>query len=304
MDEALLAGGTIRTSQLGFGTSVLMGRVSAAASRRALDTAFAAGITHFDTARAYGYGEAERVVGHFIRDKRRQVTVTTKAGIRPPARSTLLSTLRVIAKGVVALAPSLRQTVRRTAARAVAPGQFDVAAITASLEMSLRELDTDYIDLFLLHECRPSDLNDELFSALESFVQAGKIRAFGIGTQREATHEIVESQQRFAAVVQVANSLARPADRAVRAVPFISHSIFAGDLEAIAALVPARNERATSAGDVRRAMLEYALRSNPHGVTLFSSTNPTHIDDNARNARASRRFSDVELDALVAGLSS
>jgi aryl-alcohol dehydrogenase-like predicted oxidoreductase len=51
-----------------------------------LERAFALGITHFDVARAYGFGRAEGILGKFLRGRRDQVTVATKLGLQPPRR--------------------------------------------------------------------------------------------------------------------------------------------------------------------------------------------------------------------------
>ena len=58
---------------LGFGTAAIMGRLSRRRGLAALERAHAAGIRHFDTARSYGWGEAERVVGIFLRSHAREV---------------------------------------------------------------------------------------------------------------------------------------------------------------------------------------------------------------------------------------
>ncbi len=76
-----------QTTQLGLGCGSVMGVLGWADSTRLLETAFHAGIRHFDVAPAYGYGEAERCLGAFLARHPGEVTVTTKFGI-PPASST------------------------------------------------------------------------------------------------------------------------------------------------------------------------------------------------------------------------
>lgn len=51
-------------------------------SRETMQHAINRGITHFDTAIGYGDGHSERLVGEFIKDKREQVYLATKGGIR------------------------------------------------------------------------------------------------------------------------------------------------------------------------------------------------------------------------------
>ena len=50
---------------------------------RLLETAYAHGIRHFDTAPLYGQGEAESLLGQFSRGKRDSITITTKFGLIP-----------------------------------------------------------------------------------------------------------------------------------------------------------------------------------------------------------------------------
>src|SRR5580692_13107372 len=77
-------------SRLGFGCAPMGSRYGKRESLRALGEAFDRGVTYFDVARSYGYGDAEGILGSFIRDKRDRVIVATKFGIEPlestPAR--------------------------------------------------------------------------------------------------------------------------------------------------------------------------------------------------------------------------
>ena len=60
----------IPLSHLGFGCAPIMGRISKSHALRALAFSFDCGVTHFDVARSYGFGQAEEIVGGFIKGKR------------------------------------------------------------------------------------------------------------------------------------------------------------------------------------------------------------------------------------------
>jgi predicted oxidoreductase len=125
-------------------------------AKAALAAAVEAGYTHFDHADIYAHGECERVFGDFLRENpglREKVLITTKCGIRWPADS----------------APD-------------APHRYDFSAewISQSCEGSLKRLQVDTIDVYLLH--RPDVLMepDEVAKAFDTLQQAGKVRTFGV----------------------------------------------------------------------------------------------------------------------------
>jgi len=62
--EIVVPGLAVRTPAVGFGCSSLTGTGPRNANR-VLQTAFDAGVRHFDTARYYGYGEGEGILGRF-----------------------------------------------------------------------------------------------------------------------------------------------------------------------------------------------------------------------------------------------
>ena len=74
---------------LGFGCGSVLGRVGHSASLRAMNIAWDQGITLFDTARNYGFGGAEALLGEFLRGKRAQAIVATKFGINPQKQNAL-----------------------------------------------------------------------------------------------------------------------------------------------------------------------------------------------------------------------
>ena len=90
--------GLLRGARLGFGCSALVGGRTRRESLRLLDAAWDAGIRHFDTARVYGSGDAEELLGSFAGGRRSAMTITTKFGIEPlpsnPATAIAKGTVR------------------------------------------------------------------------------------------------------------------------------------------------------------------------------------------------------------------
>jgi D-threo-aldose 1-dehydrogenase len=182
------------SSVLGFGTTSFMSADSTQERLALLAAAYGAGITHFDTAAYYGYGEAERLLGRFLVGKRDKVTITTKFGIEP---SGLVKArwINLLARKVLKLAPFVRKVLRRGAPQSgPAWGVFDPEKAKASLERSLAALQTDYIDLLLLHEpTLESAASQPLIEFLEGEVARGSIRAYGCGGEWSNIEKIASS---------------------------------------------------------------------------------------------------------------
>lgn len=171
------------SSVLGFGCSAILGRVGRKASLAALGAAYDTGISFFDTARSYGYGESESLLGEFLRNRRDSVIISTKFGILPVRTNPIKEALKPALRGLLQLAPNARKAMQKQIAAQFSTGNFSVAALHQSLETSLRALRTDYVDLLFLHEPPTSVMQqDDLLAALEQVVTEGKVRRFGIAS--------------------------------------------------------------------------------------------------------------------------
>jgi aryl-alcohol dehydrogenase-like predicted oxidoreductase len=123
-------------------------RQSLAALHRAVDL----GVNFIDTADVYGDGRSERLVARLRRERSEALYVATKAGRR--------------------LNPHQADGYNRE-------------NLTAFVERSLTNLETDAIDLLQLH-CPPIDVyyRPEVFGVLDDLVQAGKLRHYGVSVER------------------------------------------------------------------------------------------------------------------------
>jgi len=115
------------------------GRQAAAVVHAALD----AGITHFDTAEMYGGGQSEEMLGAAVGSRRDEAVIATKFLPRP-------------------------------AEQAYQPGAL-AARIREGVEISLRRLGTDRIDLYYQHVPDADAPIDEALEALDGLVRAGKV---------------------------------------------------------------------------------------------------------------------------------
>jgi aryl-alcohol dehydrogenase-like predicted oxidoreductase len=120
--------------------------------RRALDL----GITFFDTGDTYGNGRGETVLAKAFRDRRDRVVIGTKFGYD------------------FYTDPDARRGQRER------PHNWTPEFVRFALEQSLKRLETDYIDLWMLHNPRLDAIQqDDLFELLERLKSEGKIRAYG-----------------------------------------------------------------------------------------------------------------------------
>jgi aryl-alcohol dehydrogenase-like predicted oxidoreductase len=120
---------------------------SLAALHRAVDR----GVNFFDTADVYGDGRSERLLAQLRRERGDEIRIATKAGRR--------------------LQPHTAEGYNRE-------------NLTAFVDRSLKNLDTDSIDLLQLH-CPPNDVYywPEVFGVLDDLNAAGKLRFYGVSVK-------------------------------------------------------------------------------------------------------------------------
>jgi D-threo-aldose 1-dehydrogenase len=298
MQTIPLADTNRHTTRLGFGCGSIMGATGRRDSLKLLETAYDAGIRHFDVAPRYGYGEAESCLGDFLEHHRRQITVTTKYGIAPPKKTAIVKLGRSIAGPILKQLPSLKPRLAKAANAATRNPErpsFTAAQAKASLDRSLTALRTDHIDLWLLHEATASDLQDDtLLSLLEAEVQKGTIGAFGIGSSADKIPALLASHPAYCHTLQYEWSvLDAPI---LPSAPFrIHHGALTGNFRGLhAALIKnqplcqrwsaSTNTDLSNAEALAHLMLKASLVMNPASIVLFSSKDPAHIHANVNTA--------------------
>jgi aryl-alcohol dehydrogenase-like predicted oxidoreductase len=143
MEYKLLGNTGVKVSRLCMGTMTFGKEADKTAAEAIFRRAREAGINFFDCANNYGSGEAERILGGLIRESRDELVITTKVFNR-------------IGADINAGGTSRRH-------------------IMAAVEKSLKQLQTDRIDLYFLHHFdKDPDMEDSL-RAMEDLVRQGKV---------------------------------------------------------------------------------------------------------------------------------
>jgi D-threo-aldose 1-dehydrogenase len=279
------------TARVGFGTGGLL-RISSARRRQdTLAAAFANGITHFDTAPLYGFGESERALGRFMRGKRGDITLTTKFGLQASALAARLAFVQGIGRRALQMFPALRRAAVRNVGALATPPTFSLQTVEASLEKSLRSLRTDYVDFYLAHQASAAALPDEdLIGWLQDMQRAGKIRAFGVATDFDWLLPVLERRPKLSRVVQFDCDLTRDHGAALEPTPdrlLITYGFIA---RAIAVcrerLATGAHPTLQGADDVELGglLLRAAVLANPGGIVLMQSRSIARIESNVRAA--------------------
>jgi aryl-alcohol dehydrogenase-like predicted oxidoreductase len=185
----------LRAPQVGFGCSAILGRSGRSESLRALAAAWDEGIRFFDTARSYGYGESEALLGEFLAGRREQAVIATKFGILAARQSGWRRMAKTVARRIVATLPSTRSMLQKGAASQFSPNQFTLPVLQLSIEESLRKLRTDCVDILFLHGAPASVLEqDDLLEAMGRLVEAGKVKIAGLSAEPDVVELAIGRQ--------------------------------------------------------------------------------------------------------------
>jgi aryl-alcohol dehydrogenase-like predicted oxidoreductase len=147
------------------GMSWAYGPTDADEARATLERALELGITFYDTADAYGAGENEKFLAPFLRRHRGDVVLATK----------------------FALGADPKDPAKRTISN-------DPDYIRASVDSSLRRLESDVIDVYYMHRRDVAVPIEETVGVMAELVEAGKVRHLGLsevtGAELRAAHAV------------------------------------------------------------------------------------------------------------------
>jgi aryl-alcohol dehydrogenase-like predicted oxidoreductase len=183
----------LRVSAVGLGCNNFGWTLDEEQSRKIIHTALDRGITLFDTAPVYGTngGESEEILGRALGNRRKDAVVVTKFGV-PLDRTGRFNTSR--------------------------------AAIMEEIDASLKRLNTDYIDIYMLHWPDPTTPLQETLRALDDIITAGKARYIGCSnlsawrlveskwiSRTERLHDFIVTQNEYSLAQREADTSLLPA---------------------------------------------------------------------------------------------
>lgn len=272
----------INASVIGFGCSPIMGPVDSKKGKYAIDMALEYGINYFDVARSYGYGEAEGFLGKIFKDKKNEVYISTKFGINPNWKANSLKKLKPIIRYVQSLKAKdpAKTQVKKTVPSELSKKLLDRTVplrgkdMRKSLEISLRELQREYVDCLFIHEPHHSlDYVQELKETAEDLKKEGKICSFGLS----ALHSQEKFHQNYLDkfdLLQYDNPMVRDDydDYQLR-----------GDRQPNIIFSPFRGGSNTLNPTQKLGKL---FEDFPNSVILCSMFNPDHIEQNIKIAEA------------------
>jgi pyridoxine 4-dehydrogenase len=280
-----LLGSDLAVHRLGYGTMRLVGDgtwgepADPAAAHRVLRRAVELGVNLLDTADAYGPEIAERLIAEALHPYPRGLVIATKGGITRQG-------------------PAKTEYVGRA------------GYLLQCIEMSLRRLKIDCIDLYQLHRIDPRTPMEESLGAMKRAQEQGKIRH--IGLSEVAPHQI-EQAQRLVDVVTVQNrySLAdRRHEEALRFCerqriaflpwyPLAAGKLLRPDHPAANWLTQiAANHEAT----VAQLSIAWLLQRSPMMLPIPGTSSVAHLEENVAAATLKLSAEEwVQVEAAAAG---
>ncbi|MFP6888241.1 MAG: aldo/keto reductase [Nitrospinota bacterium] len=190
MEKRMLGNTGLEVTVIGFGAMTIggaFGPVDDGESNRALHAAIDGGINFIDTSDAYGTGRSENIIGQFLKERsdRNDIIVFTKGGNN------------------------------------MATGQRDFTPeyISNALENSLKRLEIEAIDLYLLHNPNLDNMQaEDSYAVLEKAKDDGKLKNWGVSVNTDAECDYAVGQSKPSVMQMEYNILEQsPAESFARA---------------------------------------------------------------------------------------
>jgi aryl-alcohol dehydrogenase-like predicted oxidoreductase len=173
MEKRRLGNSNLMASVIGFGAWAAgkagWGNVDEQEIMKAIQTAYDHGVNFFDTAPFYGFGESERILGKTLKPVRDKVIIATKFGLVWNEKGDFVK-------------DASRKNILR------------------EIDQSLKNLNTDYIDLYQVHWPDDQTPIEETMETLNELVEKGKVRYIGVSN---FSVEQMEEARKYANVVSL-----------------------------------------------------------------------------------------------------
>lgn len=178
MKYKILGKSDIKVSEIGFGAWTIAldwwgKKIEDDEAKRMLKKAYDLGINFFETADMYGKGKSEKIIGEVFKKMRDDVVISTKYGYN-------------------------FENVEQIGHKEL-PQRFDPEFTESALKNSLNRLQTDYIDVYGLHNPKLNHIRDDkIFQVLDQKIKEEKIKAYqvALGPAIGWTQEGLEAMNR------------------------------------------------------------------------------------------------------------
>lgn len=266
------------TSHMGFGTSSLHHLLKAVDRQLLLHSALDYGFTYFDTSRFYGNGMAEREIGKLIsKGLRQEITLASKIGIPANAILEYFPSLMYMQRGVRIIKQKIGWEVKALI-RGRSLSQIEVSK---SLNLSLKTLNTDWLDILYIHDPRAEDIPALLKLAdwLLAQKRSGSVRYIGLSGSAVNCMAIRKAIPNLFDVFQIEDSIEGcEADELLRlGLPL---QVTYGYLR----LMNKKFNPSYVEPNTHLAVIKNALIRNGKGVVLTSTRKISHLKDLAKLA--------------------
>jgi aryl-alcohol dehydrogenase-like predicted oxidoreductase len=266
MQQVLLGATGLRVSAVGLGCSRFGSALNGASERDAtalIQHAIDRGITLFDTADIYGQGQSERILGRAIRTHRNRLTVVSKGGRRFSTKQRIAALVKQPVRYLARRVPLVHSMVAASRSQRLTR-DFTPTYLQLALERSLRRLQTDWIDLYMLHSPDRTDIQSSTtFGMLARAKERGLIAHWGISCDDLASAQAA-LQVRGAAVIEFPFSLLAPLQAHLAGTPILVGQLVAS--QTTPSLAETRHRIAT-------------VLEQPSASALIGTTKPAHLDE-------------------------
>ncbi|HMC69512.1 MAG TPA: aldo/keto reductase, partial [Mycobacteriales bacterium] len=275
-----VAVGDLAPRRLGFGAMRISGARTADGvrdrdlARQLCRRAYERGITFFDTADIYGYGESEEIIAEALRPYPDDLVIATKAGFRPgkilPGHHTL-------------------------------PPLGTPEHIRTACETSLRRLQVDHLDVYQVHTPDPTVPFADTVGAFVELQQQGRVRHIGLCNVSVAQLELARSMCTVVSVQNRYNASDRTHEDVLRAceqagIAFLPWQPL--ELRAGAAARAVADVACKTGATRQQAALAWLLRRAPVMLPIPGTSQLSHLDSNVDAAWAT--MTDDDYDAIDA----
>jgi len=283
-------------SHIGFGCVSLTTLPFQQAALRLLETAYNEGITHFDTAPLYGNGYSERIVGKFLKTKKHKITVTTKFGLSPKGGKTIpvwlalplnFAKKKINNQGIQTFSFSIPAIVNYR--------EINLADVKQSFETSIKNLQTERLDFFLLHEALPSFVTDDALHYLLSLKKNGDVGKIGIASSYVSLLNLEPQQLEFWDILQYENGVAYGSDALVDVYTKQTHFY-----HSVLKSAKGNNLNISIEKDLTGLLLAKAIKNNPSGKVLFGTSKLENLKQNISALNNCSKMTTDEINNFLA----